>query len=64
MVNVVNLILIIIAVTLQLMGFNPHGSIITSSCMSLYASYLIFSAQLSNSEDCNELLDSKATVAF
>ena len=44
LVNVVNSILIVLIAVVQMMGYNPNGSLITSGAQSIYMTYLIFSA--------------------
>lgn len=46
-INVINIIAIAVLTTLQLLGLNKYGSIITSGAISLYMTFLNFSAMLS-----------------
>lgn len=43
-VNVANAIIVIAVTVVQLLGYNPSGSLLTSGAMSLYMTFLIFSA--------------------
>lgn len=55
-VNVLNLLLILIFTVIQLMGYNPNGSLISSGAQSLYMTFLTFSAQLSGpNQTCNSM---------
>lgn len=46
-INIINVCAIIVLTALQLLGLNKYGSIITSGAISLYMSFLNFSAMLS-----------------
>lgn len=54
--NIANLVIIIAFTVVQLLGYNPNGSLITSGAQALYMTFLIFSAQLSGDSSCNEAL--------
>lgn len=46
-VNIVTTILVLIIPGIQLLGFNPQNSLLTSSAVTIYMVYLSFMAQLS-----------------
>jgi hypothetical protein len=53
-INILNIVLIVILTTIQLLGFNPNGSLICSGAQSLYMTFLTYSAQLSGPvTNCN-----------
>lgn len=52
-INVTNLVLCIVVTVVQVLGFNPKGSLITSGSISLYMTFLTFSAMLSGDISCN-----------
>ena len=52
--NIVTTILTVIIPVIQLLGFNPQNSLLTSSAVTLYIIYLTFVAQLSY-PSCNAL---------
>ncbi|EAR88825.1 TMS membrane protein/tumor differentially protein (macronuclear) [Tetrahymena thermophila SB210] len=59
-INVANLILVIAITVVQLLGYNPHGSLICSGAQGLYMTFLTFSAQLSGESSCNLAIDNNS----
>lgn len=57
--NILNIVIIVFITVVQLLGFNPEGSLITTGSLSLYMTYMIWSAQLSGSATHNLLLTHK-----
>ncbi|EGR28880.1 membrane protein tms1, putative [Ichthyophthirius multifiliis] len=63
-VNALNLLLVISITFVQFLGFNPSGSLLTSSAMSFYITFLAFSGQLSSESGCNSAISSNAIFAI
>lgn len=56
-ISSINVVIIILMTIVQIMGFNPHGSLIASGGVSLYISFMTFSSQINTTnESCNRLI--------
>ncbi|KAL4493646.1 hypothetical protein ABPG72_004139 [Tetrahymena utriculariae] len=56
-ISSVNIVILVVITFIQILGFNPHGSLIASGGIGLYISFLTFSSQFSSPDsECNSLI--------